>query len=77
MSAALKGDALPPHGRQGFKDAESAISDARSEIRVSAPVPFAVMRKGDNYGWLMPVPYARRVAEANDVEIVSVEELKP
>lgn len=64
-------------GRQGFGDREAAIADARSEIAVTAEMPFAVMHKDGNYAWLFPLDYARRVSASNGVEIVSVEKLLP
>ena len=64
-------------GKQGFSDAEAAKRDAANEIKVTERTPFAVMRKGTNYGWLFPVSQARKVAEASDVEIVEYADLIP
>lgn len=64
-------------GRQGFATAEDAIADARAEMSVTEEMPFAVMRRGENYGWCFPMDYARRVSESNAVEIVSEEKLLP
>lgn len=68
---------MKPFGIQGFSNADEAKASARAEISVTERMQFAVMRKGNNYGWLFPLDYAKRISASNDVEIVEVADLIP
>ena len=61
------GSDIPPHGFQGFKSAVEAFADAVSNITFD----FCIMRKGENYGWLGPISYAKRISVSNNVDILS------
>ena len=60
---------MKPHGIQGFKSAEEARASAREHC---PELEFAIMRKKGNYGWLLPVEHAKRVAEGSGVELVEI-----
>ena len=57
----------PPLGKQGFNTPGSAEEDARLTI---TGIPFWVVSKGDDYGWVAPESYAERIVRENNLTVI-------
>jgi hypothetical protein len=53
---------MDPMGMQGFQSADEAEKDARAHLY---GIPFCILAKDRNFGWIAPVEYAKKLLADN------------